>query len=83
MFFITLRRITGLHNTVILLVFTIYMNIVYNQSCSKVAKNAQFATFLELYFVKSVTNYQKGYDFTHSKRLRMNVYITTKSSKYE
>ena len=35
------------------------MNIVYNQSCSKVAKNAQFAIFLELYFVKSVTNYQK------------------------
>ena len=45
-------------------------------------KNRYFARFLELYFVKSVTNYQKGYDFTHSKRLRMNVYITTKSLKY-
>ena len=58
------------------------MNIVYTQSYSKVAKNSQFTTFLELYFVKSVINYQKGYDFTHSKRLRMNVYITTKSLKY-
>lgn len=58
------------------------MNIVYTQSIRKVAKNAQFATFLELYFVKSVTNYQKGYGFTHSKRLRMNVYITTKNQKH-
>ena len=58
------------------------MNIVYTQSRSKVAKNAQFTAFLELYFVKSVTNYQKGYDFTHSKRLRTNVYITTKNQKH-
>ena len=55
------------------------MHIVYTQSYSKVAKNAQFTAFPELYFVKSVTNYRKGYDFTHSKRLRMNVYITTKN----
>ena len=55
------------------------MNIVNTQSCSKVAKNAQFTAFSELYFVKSVTNYRKGYDFTNSKRLRMNVNITTKN----
>lgn len=55
------------------------MNIVYTQSCLKVTKNAQFPAFVELYFVKSVTNYSKCYDFTHSKRLRMNVYITTKN----